>query len=57
MNTKLHFLDSHLNYFPEIFGHLRYEQGERFHQYIKTKEIRYQGAWNVNLMADYSCSI
>ena len=29
------------------------EQGERFHQDIKTMEKRYQGRWNVNMKVDY----
>ncbi|GBM72637.1 hypothetical protein AVEN_238222-1 [Araneus ventricosus] len=29
------------------------EQGERFHQDIKEMERRYQGRWDVNMMADY----
>ncbi|GBN64478.1 hypothetical protein AVEN_145573-1 [Araneus ventricosus] len=34
-NLKVHFLDSHLNYFPENLGAVSEEQGERFHQDIK----------------------
>jgi len=33
------------------------EQGERFHQDIKTMERRYQGHWNNKMMADYCWSI
>ena len=29
------------------------EQGERFHQDIKVMETRYQGRWDVHMMADY----
>jgi len=53
MNVKLHFLDSHLNYFPENLGDYSEEQGERFHQDLKEIEKRYQGRWNINMMADY----
>ena len=53
MNVKVHFLHSHLDYFPENLGAMSEEQGERFHQDIKTMEKRYQGRWNVNMMADY----
>ena len=53
MNVKLHFLDSHLDYFPENLGDYSEEQGERFHQDLKEMERRYQGRWDVNMMADY----
>lgn len=53
MSLKLHFLNSHLNYFPENLGAVSEEQGERFHQDIKEMERRYQGQWNVNMIADY----
>lgn len=43
INLKLHFLHSHLNYFPENLGHCSEEQGERFHQDLKEIERRYQG--------------
>jgi len=53
MSVKLHFLDSHLDYFPANLGAYSEEQGERFHQDICAMESRYQGRWNVNMMADY----
>lgn len=53
MSVKVHFLHSHLDYFPENLGAVSEEQGERFHQDIKEMEHRYQGRWNVNMMADY----
>ncbi|GFY04993.1 uncharacterized protein TNCV_561251 [Trichonephila clavipes] len=52
MSVKVHFLHSHLDYFPENLGAVSEEQGERFHQDIKEMERRYQGRWNVNMMAD-----
>jgi len=57
MSIKLNFLDSHLDSFPDNLGDYGDEQGERFHQDIKTMETRYQGRWNVNMMADYCWSI
>lgn len=57
MSIKLHFLFSHLDRFPENLGDLSEEQGERFHQDIRTMEERYQGYWNANMMADYCWSI
>lgn len=53
MSVKLHFLASHLDYFPSNLGAYSEEQGERFHQDICQMEHRYQGRWNVNMMADY----
>ena len=38
MSIKLHFLDSHINYFPENLGDYSEEQGERFHQDICNME-------------------
>ena len=46
MSFKLHFLNSHLDYFPENLGAVREEQGERFHQDIKEMERR----WDTNMM-------
>ena len=53
MSVKVHFLHSHLDFFPENLGCVSEEQGERFHQDIKEMERRYQGKWNVNMIADY----
>ncbi|GFT51488.1 uncharacterized protein TNCV_51121 [Trichonephila clavipes] len=53
MSVKVHFLHSHLDYFPENLGAVSEAQGERFHQDIKEMERRYQGRWNVNMMAEY----
>ena len=38
MNLKLHFLDLHLDRFPDNVGDYSEEQGERFHQDIKVME-------------------
>lgn len=53
MNLKLHFLDSHLDSFPENLGDFSEEQGERFHQDMQEMERRYQGRWDINMMADF----
>lgn len=53
MNLKIHFLDSHIDYFPENLGDFSEEQGERFHQDLKDIEKRYQGVWDEHMMADY----
>lgn len=57
MSLKLHFLDSHLDYFPKNCGGKSDEQGELFHQYIKEMEKRYQGFSDENMMADYSWNL
>ncbi|GBP97509.1 hypothetical protein EVAR_69749_1 [Eumeta japonica] len=57
MSLKIHFLNSHLDYFPENLGDVSEEQGERFHQDIKVMEKRYQGRWNTNMMGDYCWSL
>ena len=38
MSIKLHFLSSHLDYFPDNCGDYSEEQGERFHQDIRVME-------------------
>lgn len=53
MSLKVHFLNSHLDYFPENLGAVSEEQGELFHQDIKEMERRYQGKWSVTMMTDY----
>ncbi|KAL7630004.1 UNVERIFIED_CONTAM: hypothetical protein RMT77_019877 [Armadillidium vulgare] len=57
MSIKIHYLHSHLDNFPENLGDVSDEQGERFHQDIKTMEERYQGRWNSHMMADYCWSL
>ena len=53
MSLKIHFLHSHLDFFPENMGSVSDEQGERFHQDIKCMEQRYQGFWNEGMLADF----
>lgn len=53
MSLKIHFLHSHLNFFPENLGAVSDEQGERFHQEISIMEQRYQGRWDPAMMGDY----
>ena len=57
LNIEVYFLHSHLDRFPDNLGDLSEEQGERFHQDMKIMEERYQGRWNVYMMADYYCSV
>ncbi|GFT95296.1 uncharacterized protein TNCV_3325961 [Trichonephila clavipes] len=43
MSIKIHFLHSHLDRFPQNLGYFSEEQGERFHQDLRTMEERYEG--------------
>ena len=53
MSLKIHFLESHLDFFPENLGEVSDEHDERFHQDISAKEKRYQGKWTSSMLADY----
>jgi hypothetical protein len=53
MSLKVHFLNSHLEFFPENLGAVNDEQGERFHQDLKELDRRSPGQWHVNMMGDY----
>ena len=57
MSIKVHFLNSHLEQFPDNLGAVSDEQAERFHQDIKVMEERYQKRWDIHMMADYCWSI
>lgn len=54
LNTclKLHSLHAHLD-FRDNLGDLSEKHDGRFHQDIKEMETRYQGRWDVTMMADY----
>ena len=52
MSLKVHFLHVHLDYFLQNLGDMSEERGEHFHQDIKCMETRYQGRWDVSMMAD-----
>ncbi|UYV63994.1 hypothetical protein LAZ67_2006277 [Cordylochernes scorpioides] len=53
MSLKIHFLHSHLDFFPDNLGAVSDEHGERFHQDISSMEKRYQGKWSPAMLADY----
>lgn len=57
MSLKVHFLHSHLDFFPPNLGDVSDEHGERFHQDIATMEKRYQGRWTPAMLADYCWSM
>ena len=52
MGLKLHFLHSYLHHIRENLGALSEEQGEKYSQDIEEMERRYEGWWNVSVMAD-----
>ena len=49
----MHFLHSHLAFFPENLGAVSDEQGEQFQQDIQVMEKRYQGFWKESMLADH----
>ncbi|GFV39218.1 uncharacterized protein TNCV_2089581 [Trichonephila clavipes] len=57
ISIKIHFLHSHLDRFPQNLGDFSEEQGERFHQDLRTMEERYQGRWDSHMMVDYCWSL
>ncbi|CAK9833810.1 hypothetical protein ANTRET_LOCUS10438 [Anthophora retusa] len=57
MSLKIHFLQSHLNLFPENLGDISDEHGERFHQEMKTIDWPYQEFLDERMMGDYMWSL
>lgn len=57
MSIKVHFLHSHLDFFPENLGQFSDEQGERFHQEIATMEKRFEGKSESRMLANYCWSL
>jgi len=53
MSVKIHFLSSHLDFFPESCGSVSDEQGESFHQDSAAMEVRNKGKWSPSILADY----
>ena len=53
MSLKIHFLHSHMDFFPENCGAVSDEHRECSHQDISSIEKRYQGKWNCAMLADY----
>ena len=51
MSLKIHFLHSHLDFFPPNMGEINNERGERFHQ-VKEMENRSQERITKNMLAD-----
>lgn len=57
MSLKIHFLHSHLDFFPESLGQFSDEQGERFHQEISSMEKRFDGKSHISMIANYCWSL
>jgi len=55
--SEIHFLESHLDFYPENLNEVSDEHGERFHQDIMAKENRYQGKWTSSMLADHSWTL
>ncbi|GBM61396.1 hypothetical protein AVEN_70760-1 [Araneus ventricosus] len=53
MFLKLHFPDSHLDFFPANCGEFSVEHGERLHQDMSVIEQSYQGMLSVFMLADF----
>ncbi|GBN08505.1 hypothetical protein AVEN_111934-1 [Araneus ventricosus] len=53
MSLKIHFLDFHLNLFPDNCGQVSDEHGERFHQDTANMGKQYQGNWTTAMLAHY----
>lgn len=53
MSLKIHFLHSHLDFFPQNLGAVSDEQGERAHQDLMKIERNYQGFWDKSMLGDY----
>ena len=53
MSLNIHFLESHLEFFPENLSEVSDEHGERFHRDIMAMEKWYQVKWTSSILADY----
>ena len=53
MPLKMHFLFSHLEFFPLNCGDVSDEYVERFHQDISMMEHRYKRKWSAAILGDY----
>jgi hypothetical protein len=53
MSLMMHFLHSHLDFFPPKCGAISNKHGECFHQDILAMEQRYKSTWSATMLADY----
>jgi hypothetical protein len=56
-NMNIHFLESHLDFFPENLGEVSDEHSERFHQEILAMEKLYHSKWTSSMLADYCWTV
>jgi hypothetical protein len=52
MILKIHFTESHLDFFQKNLGEVSDEHGERFQQEIMAVEKWYQDKWTSSMLAD-----
>ena len=57
MSLKMHFLFSHLDFFPFNCVAVSDEYVERFHQDISIMERRHKGKWSTAVLRNYSWMI
>ena len=57
MSLTIHFLHSHLDFFPDNLGDTSDEQGKRLHQNFQKIEKNYQGFWDEGMLNDYCWSL
>ena len=57
MALKIHFLYSHLDFFPENYGTVSDEHREHFHQDVSSMEKRNQAKWNCVMLANYCLTL
>lgn len=53
LSLKMHFLKSHLDFFPDNLGDFSDEHGERFHQDLSDMEDRFNGQYMPNMLGEY----
>lgn len=57
MSIKIHFLHSHLDFFPNNLGQFSDEQGEHFHQEMIAIEKRFEGKNKIKMLSEYCWSL
>ena len=57
MSIKIHFQQSHLDFFPDNLGQFSDEEGEYFHQEMNTIEKRFEGKNKIKMLSEYCRSL
>jgi len=52
-SLKMHFIFSHLDFFPLNCGNVSDEHGERFRHDTSVMEHKYKGKWSAAMLGDY----